>query len=120
LDKKALQDKVHELEEARRQLLESLHGQINHPLLGNSNRQLLEGSAFNDQMGNGASRKRPAPAEEHRTDDQGEGHNSILSSEDHSLRISSYGKLAPRQDRDNSLTCQSPSNRTSTEQSGKR
>jgi hypothetical protein len=100
-DKKALQDKVHELEEARRQLLERLHGQINLPLLSNSNRQLLEASAFNDQMGNEASRKRPAPAEEHRTDDQGEGRNCILSSEDHSLRISSYGKLAPGQDRDN-------------------
>jgi hypothetical protein len=96
LEKNVLQDKIHRLEEARRQLLESLHGQCNHTLPHSPSGIFIGGPEVNELIPNEASRKRPAPSQEEMAEYKQEGDVDCSSSEDNFLRVNSYGELQPR------------------------
>jgi hypothetical protein len=92
LENKALQDKVHMLEQEKQNSVEHLYGKGNHGNEIVSNPPLSEPRELG-RADHEASRKRPLPTEEDRAVDKEQDYIDFSSSEDNSLRMSAHGKL---------------------------
>jgi hypothetical protein len=96
LENKALQDKVHRLEQAGLKLPETPHGQYTHHMLHISSGQFLPEPGDVGRTDTEGSRKRPAPVAEDREEYQEQGYMDFSSSEDICINMSNYGKPETR------------------------
>ena len=86
LEKKELEDKVHQLEEAQRQLQENPHRPNDSSYIN-----LNEGHQVFDPVGDEGSRKRPAQSAEDEMEEDGQAAFSLHPVDKHFLTMNSYG-----------------------------